>query len=332
MKLSVLDLVTMWGGETAGEAIRGSIRMAQYVEKLGYTRYWFAEHHNAAWQASSAPELMIAYAAEATETIRIGSGGVMLPNHSSLKVAENFRTLEAMHPGRIDLGIGRAPGTDGLTALALRRSRQTLAAEDFPQQMAELMGFFTGSLPKDDPFHRITPTPVVETMPTVWMLGSSDYGASFAAANGLGMAFAHHISPDMAVPVLRAYRHNFQPSQYLSEPRSILASVVFCADTDEEAEDVAALRDIFRMRLRQGPFPFVPPTLDEIHEYRRKKADEGVPSVAQTYPFIGAVDRVVTNLREMAAAAEVDEIMALTFATDPDARRHSYDLLAEAFL
>lgn len=332
MKLSVLDLVSMWGGETAGEAIRTSIDMAQYVEKLGYTRYWFAEHHNAPWQASSAPELMIAYAAQATERIRIGSGGVMLPNHSPLKVAENFRTLEAMHPGRIDLGIGRAPGTDGMTALALRRSRGALAAEDFPQQMYELMGFFTGSLPEDDPFHRITPVPVVETMPTVWMLGSSDYGASFAAVNGLGMAFAHHISPDMAVPVLRAYRHNFQPSQYLSEPRSILASTIFVTDTEEEAEDTAALRDIFRMRLRQGPFPFVPPTQDEIQEYRQQKAAEGVPSVAQTYPLIGAADRVIPNLRELAADAEVDEVMVLAFATDYAARKHSFDLLAEAFL
>jgi len=332
MKLSVLDLVTMWGGETAGEAIRAAVAMAHYVERRGYTRYWFAEHHNAPWQASSAPELMIAYAAEATESIRVGSGGVMLPNHSPLKVAENFRTLEAMHPGRIDLGIGRAPGTDQMTALALRRSPQTLGAEDFPQQMAELLGFLTGSLPDDHPFHRIVPIPVVETMPTVWMLGSSEHGASFAAVNGLGVAFAHHISPERAMPVLRAYRRNFQPSGFLSEPRSILASSIFCTDTDDEAEDVAALIDLFRMRIRQGPFPFVPPTLDEIHEYRRTQAERGVPSVARTHPLIGAAGRVIPNLRQLAADAEVDEIMALTFATDPAARRHSYDLLAEAFL
>ena len=329
MDLSVLDLVSMWNGETAGEAIRESLEMARYVERLGYTRYWFAEHHNAVWQASSAPELLIAYAASATTTIRVGSGGVMLPNHSALKVAENFRTLEAMHPGRIDLGIGRAPGTDGMTALALRRSRQALAVDDFPNQMEELLGFLSGSLPLDHPFRRIVPTPVTPTTPTIWMLGSSGYGAQFAAEHGLGMAFAHHISRDMAVPALQSYRRNFQPSPYLAAPRSILATSVFCADTDEQAEDVAALMDLFRQRLGRGAF--TPPTIAEAHAYRRTMAERGVPSVARTHDLIGAVERVVPNLRALAEAAQADEIMVLTFATDPIARRHSYDLLAEAF-
>lgn len=319
----------MWHGTAAGDAIRDSIALAQHAEALGYTRYWFAEHHNAAWQASSAPELMIAYAASATSTIRVGSGGVMLPNHSALKVAENFRTLEAMHPGRVDLGIGRAPGTDGMTALALRRSREALTADDFPVQMEELLGFLSGSLPYDHPFARIVPTPVVHGMPDIWMLGSSTYGAQFAAEHGLGMAFAHHIAPDLAISVLQSYRRNFRPSPYLAAPRSILATSVFCADTDADAEDVAALVDLFKMRLRRGPL--VPPTLDEARSYRRAMADRGEPSVARLHDLIGAVDRVVPNLRALAEAAGVDEIMALTFGADADARRHSYDLLAEAF-
>lgn len=329
MDLSVLDLVTMWDGETPGQAIHNAIEQARYVERLGYTRYWFAEHHNAPWQASSAPELMIAYAASATTTIRIGSGGVMLPNHSALKVAENFRTLEAMHPGRIDLGIGRAPGTDGMTALALRRSRQALTADDFPAQMDELIGFLSGTLPEDHPFRRVVATPVVETMPTIWMLGSSMYGAQFAAQHGLGMAFAHHIAQDMAIPALQTYRRNFQPSPYLAAPRSIVAASVFCADSDAEADDTAAMLDLFRMRLGRGTL--VPPTLDEARAYQRTMAERGVPSVAQTHDLIGAVERVVPNLHALAEATAADEIMVLTFATDPVARRHSYALLAEAF-
>ncbi len=330
MKLSVLDLVTMWNGASASEAIREAVELARHVERLGYTRHWFAEHHNAAWQASSAPEVLIAHVAAATTTLRIGSGGVMLPNHSPLKVVENFRTLEALHPGRIDLGIGRAPGTDGLTALALRRSREALNADDFPDQMAELLAFFTGKFPPEHPFSRITPTPVVATMPEIWILGSSDFGARLAAQRGLGFAFAHHISPDLAVPVLRAYRREFRPSPLLAAPRSMLALAAFCAEDAELAADVAALLDLLWSRLRRGEMR-PPPTLAEARMFRESPEAELTRRAFRSRHTVGVVDEVVPALRTLAEQAEVDELMVLTMVPDAAARRRSYALLAEAF-
>ena len=330
MKLSVLDLVTMWNGATAGSAIYEAVELARHVERLGYTRYWFAEHHNAPWQASSAPELLIAHVAAATTTLRIGSGGVMLPNHSPLKVVENFRTLEALHPGRIDLGIGRAPGTDSLTALALRRSRQALVADDFPEQMVELLAFFSGTFPSDHPFQRITPTPVVASMPEIWILGSSDFGARFAAQHGLGFAFAHHISPEFAIPAMRAYRRDFRPSSLLAEPRSILAVSAFCSESESEAEDVAALLDMVWSRLRRGEIG-PPPTVEEARAYKQTPDGRLARQLFQSRRVIGGVDRVAHDLRALAEATEAGELMLLTMIPDQVARRRSFELLAEVF-
>lgn len=331
MKLSVLDIVTMWNGASAGEAIAASLELAQRVEQLGYTRYWFAEHHNAPWQASSAPELLIAHVAAATSTLRIGSGGVMLPNHSPLKVVENFRTLEALHPGRIDLGIGRAPGTDGLTALALRRSHQALTADDFPAQMGELLAFFTASFPPDHAFNRITPIPVIDTVPEMWILGSSDFGARFAAQNGLGFAFAHHISPELAVPVMRLYRRNFRPSQFLDAPRSILALSAFASDSQEDADDVAALLNLVWTRIRQGQVGN-PPTIAEAHAYLKTAEGQMSYQTFRSRSTVGTVDQVAPVLHALAEQAETDELMLLTMAPDQALRRRSYELLAEAFV
>ncbi len=330
MKLSVLDLVTMWNGASAGVAIREATGLAKHVEQLHYTRYWFAEHHNAPWQASSAPELLIAHVAPTTTTLRVGSGGVMLPNHSALKVVENFRTLEALHPGRIDLGIGRAPGTDGLTALALRRSRQALSADDFPEQMAELLAFFSGTFPTDHPFSRIIPTPVATSMPAIWILGSSDFGARFAAEHGLGFAFAHHISPELAVHALRAYRREFRPSPLLGEPHGILAVSAFASETDAEAEDVAALLDILWSRLRRGEIG-PPPTIEVARAYKHTPDARIARQLFQSRHFIGGVERVAQDLRSLAEAAETDELMLLTMTPDQAARRRSYELFARAF-
>jgi luciferase family oxidoreductase group 1 len=330
MNLSVLDLVTMWDGASASEAIRESVALAQHVERLGYTRYWFAEHHNAPWQASSAPEILIAHVAGATTRMRIGSGGVMLPNHSPLKVVENFRTLEALHPRRIDLGIGRAPGTDGRTALALRRSREALSADDFPEQMAELLAFFTGAFPPGHTFSAITPTPIVETMPEIWILGSSDFGARFAAEHGFGFAFAHHISPDLAVPVLQAYRRTFRPSPLLAKPRSILALAAYCSEDEEQAADVATLLDLLWSRLRRGEIG-PPPTLAEARSVRQSSGAEALRQVFGGRHVVGTVEHVAPVLQALAEQAEVDELMVLTMVPDAAARRRSYELLAQAF-
>jgi|HigsolmetaAR202D_1030399.scaffolds.fasta_scaffold00019_42 luciferase family oxidoreductase, group 1 len=330
MKLSVLDLVMMWFGETPQQAIRDSIELAKYVESLGYTRYWFAEHHNAIWQASSVPALITAYTASATQRIRVGSGGVMLPNHSALSVAEQFRTLEAMHPGRIDLGIGRAPGTDGMTALALRRSRQALNIDDFPDQMEELIGFLSNSFPPDHAFRRIVATPYIKQAPPIFILGSSNYGAEFAATHGLAFAFAHHIAPDHAVAMLQSYRRSFKPSRLLSEPYSILATNAFAAESDEAAENVAAMVEIFRMRLRSGALNR-PPTPEDVAAYRESRLELGRPSIAASNELIGAIKRVGPNLRKLAEAGQVDEIMITTMGATLQERCDSYRLFAQEF-
>ncbi len=329
-KLSVLELGMMWNGLSAGEAIKNAVDLAQHVERLGYTRFWFSEHHNSANLASSAPEILIGHVAGTTTTLRVGSGGVMLPNHSSLKVVENFRTLEAIYPSRIDLGIGRAPGTDGLTAYALRRSREALSADDFPQQLAELLAFFSNSFPPGHNFKRITPTPVVTTIPEIWMLGSSDGGARFASQHGLGFAFAHHISPDPAIPVLRFYRNQFQPSEFLAAPRSILAASVICADTDEEAEELAAPQILNWVRFAQG-IHLPPPTLEEARNYKYSPSEEAIRQQTRSRGIIGSVERVMFKLEHLIKEGQVDELMILTMVPDPNARRHSYDLLAKAF-
>lgn len=330
LKLSVLDLVLMWHRASAAAAIGETVELARYVEALGYTRFWLAEHHNTPWQASSAPELLIPQVAAATSRLRVGSGGVMLPNHTALKVVENFNTLEALYPGRIDLGIGRAPGTDSVTALALRRTRQAFRPEEFPEQLDELLAFFTGEFPKDHPFSRITPVPVVETMPMIWLLGSSDYGARMAAQYGLGFAFAHHIAPDPAIPVSRMYRHEFRPSALLPAPRSILAVSAFCADSEEEAEDVAAMLTLRWVRMRQG-WASPPPTLEEARAYRYSPAEAELAATMRARLFAGTVEPVASAIRALAHEAEADEVMVLTMTPDPAARRRSYALLAEAF-
>ena len=214
--VSVLDLTLVDSGSSGPQALRNTIETGQVAERLGYSRIWLAEHHNTAAIASPAPELMIGVLARETSTIHVGSGGIMLPNHSPLKVAETFRVLEALAPGRIDLGIGRAPGTDTLTALALRRSQDALRADDFPDQLAELRGYNSAEFQSGHPFGKIKAEPADVELPPIWMLGSSDFGARLAAALGLRFSFASHINMDMAIPALNYYRSAFTPSPELA--------------------------------------------------------------------------------------------------------------------
>lgn len=331
MQLSVLDLVSVWQGDTPTTALRESVVLAQHVERLGYTRHWFAEHHNAPWQASSAPEIVIGHVASATNTMRIGSGGVMLPNHSPLKVAENFHTLQALHPGRIDLGIGRAPGTDGRTAIALRRSRQALMVDDFAEQIDELVGFLGGDLSDDHPFRGIVATPVIDEMPDIWILGSSDYGARYAAEHGFGFVFAHHISPDYAVPVLRYYHEHFKPSALLREPRAILAASVFCSDDPALVEDISALHSLLFARLAQGQRG-APPTVEEARAFRSQHTDTATYLLPhQMRSVVGVPEVVREKLADLAEQTYASEVMLMTIVPDHETRRRSYTLVAEAF-
>jgi len=331
LKLSILDLATIHHGETAASTLRHSAEIAQLADRLGYTRYWFAEHHNTKYQMSTSPELLIAHIAAQTTRIRVGAGGIMLPNHSPLKVAEQFSLLSALHPGRIDLGIGRAPGTGFMTALALRRSREAVKSDEFPQQLQELLWYFTGEFPEDHPFKDIKASPEPNLIPEIYMLGSSDGGMRFAIEHGLGFFFAAHISPHLAIPMLHAYREKFQPSRFYAEPWSALSLIVIAADTDEEARYLAAPAELQWVRWRTGAFHHEPPSLEAANAYKYSPYEEAVLLDNRRRFVVGSVERVRSKLIEIAAEARVDEIMILDMIPDMAGRRRSYELLAEAF-
>jgi luciferase family oxidoreductase group 1 len=323
---SVLDLAPVASGSTSAEALRNSLDLARHVEALGYHRYWVAEHHNMPGIASSAPAVLIGHIADATSTIRVGSGGVMLANHSPLVVAEQFGMLEAFHPGRIDLGIGRAPGTDPLTASVLRGSAD-LSPDGFPNELAELLAFFNGEFPPEHPYARITPVPARGNMPAVWLLGSSDYSAQAAAYLGLPFAFAYHFSPDNVLTALAAYRSLFRPSAELQQPYVLVAAAVVCADSDERARYLAQPSALSFLRLRTGR-PGVLPTPEEAAGYPYSAAEQAFIDRRQAHQIIGSPDTVRDEVRKLLAQTEADELMLTTVVHDHADRLRSYELVA----
>lgn len=331
VRLSVLDLSPVPSGSSSAEALRNTLDLARLADALGYTRYWLAEHHNTTLIASSSPEVMIGHVASVTKRLRVGSGGVMLPNHAPLKVAETFRMLEALHPGRVDLGLGRAPGTDSLTALALRRSRAALTADDFPEQLAELLSFFSGDFPADHPFRRVRAIPQDVETPEIWLLGSSDFSARLAAELGLGFAYAHHINPVTAIAALQLYRERFRPSDYLTAPRSLLAASVVCAETDPLAEELASSADLTLLRFQQGKFSGALPSIAEAKAHAYTDYEREIVAANRERLFVGSAETVRDALSALAGQAGVDEIMITTMTHAHEARRRSYQLLAEAF-
>lgn len=332
LPLSVLDLSPVSSGRTSGDAVRETIALAKSVEADGYQRFWLAEHHNIASVASSAPPVMIASVAAATSSIRVGSGGIMLPNHAPLQVAETFRVLEALHPGRIDLGIGRAPGTDQLTALALRRSREALGADDFPQQYAELLAYVDG-FPDDHPFKPISAQPTDVPLPPVWILGSSLYGAQAAGAFGTAFAYAGHFGEADPAEAMRVYRESFRPSDRegaLTEPRSLLAVAAIVSETDERARLLARAAALSMARLRQNrPGPL--PSPEEAAAHRWSELDESIAASFARFSTVGTPEAVAEGIRQRAEAAGADEIMVTTNIHDAQERRTSYALLARAW-
>jgi luciferase family oxidoreductase group 1 len=331
--LSVLDLAPVAAGSTPGDALRNTTELAKRAEELGYKRFWVAEHHNMPSIASSAPAVLIAHLAAATSTIRVGSGGVMLPNHAPLVVAEQFGTLEALHPGRIDLGIGRAPGTDQLTALALRRTMEGLNAEQFPQELMDLIGLFADGDGDDggngrDGRARITATPGRGDMPAVWLLGSSGYSAQLAGVLGLPFSFAHHFSSANTVPALALYRQNFRPSRWLERPQAMVAVNTICADTDERARWLAGPAALSFLRLRTGrPQPLATPEEAAAYPYtpgERETAWGRFESQA-----IGSPDTVRSQLAGLLERTGADELMLTTMVYDITDRIRSFELVAE---
>ena len=332
--LSVLDLSPVSAGAGESQALADTAALAEEAERLGYRRFWLAEHHGGAMVASSSPELMIAHVACRTERIRVGSGGMMLPNHSALHVAEQFKVLAALHPGRIDLGIGRAPGTDQLTALALRGGRGSREADDFPQQLASLLAFAgERPWPEGHPLSHVRAAPVDAALPPVHLLGSSDFSAELAAAAGLGFAFAAHINPAMAVAALRLYRERFQPAESgLREPYAILAHAVVCAGDDELAWRLAAPARVAFRRLRAGrPTPL--PTVEDAvaEEERSGRASRPGRDGRPERMLVGSPATIRDRVDELMQASGADELMTMTNVHGLEERRRSLALVAEAF-
>ena len=328
--LSVLDLAPVGRGSSPAQALRNSIALVQEVEALGYRRHWVAEHHNMPGIASSSPPVLLAHLASVTSTIRLGSGGVMLPNHSALAVAEQFGMLEALHPGRIDLGIGRAPGTDPVTASALRRGPGMLGADDFPEQMTELLGYFSGVMPEGHRYERINAVPARGYRPAIWLLGSSTYGAHAAGLLGMPFSFAYHFAPAMLDDALRTYRSSFRPSEELAEPYVMLGVSAVCGESDEHARRLAAPGALAFLRLRSGR-PDVYPTPEEAAEYNYTPFERQQIADWTKSHVVGAAEAVRERLDALVERTGVDELMVTTMAHSYDERVESYRRLAKTF-
>jgi luciferase family oxidoreductase group 1 len=328
--LSVLDLSPVTTGTSGAQSLRNSIDLARLADRLGFTRYWVAEHHNLPSIASSAPDIMIGQIAAATEHIRVGSGGVMLPNHAPLMVAERFKVLEALFPGRVDLGLGRAPGTDPVTSYALRRRQDTGGDDDFLQRFQELVLFEKSAFPEGHPFRAIRAMPQDVPLPPIWLLGSSGYSAQLAAMIGAGYSFAHHFADHDPVEAMLSYRQQFKPSEARQTPYAILAVAAVCADSDAEADRLASTIDLNFVRRRQGEYlPLASP--EEALAYPYSPAERGLIARNRPRLFVGAKATVRARLEAMIAATKADEVMVTTMIYDHAARRHSYELLAEEF-
>jgi luciferase family oxidoreductase group 1 len=325
--LSILDLTPHADGVPSHDAIAHSVALARRAEALGYARIWYAEHHSLPGIASTAPDLMIAHVAAHTATIRLGAGGVMLPNHAPLRIAEAYRLLEAMYPGRIDLGLGRAPGTDQRTALALRGSRELVMRDDFPAQLDELVAW--GQTQAGGGYASIKAQPDDVLLPPIWLLGSSDYSARLAAARGYPFAFAAHFSPAPPDGPMRLYREGFVPG-VIARPRAILALSVFCAETVAEAEALARPALVAFVRLRTGRPTRLPEPRD-AEGYVFTGIEPQVAAEVRATQIIGTPETVVARVRAVAERTAADEVMVTTHAADPVARQRSYELLAHAW-
>lgn len=326
--LSVLDLAIVGDGSTPADALTNSVELAQAAERLGYHRHWVAEHHSMPGIASSSPPVLIAHLAAHTTTLRLGSGGVMLPNHSPLVVAEQFGMLEALHPGRIDLGLGRAPGTDGVTAAALRRTNHPGNPDDFVHLLGEMLGYFNGSFAEDHPFHKIMATPARGYQPAIWLLGSSDYSARLAGQLGLPFSFAHHFAGNNTDAAVEVYRRSFQPSDVLDEPYLMLGVNVLAALTEEEARYLSGPSKLAMARLRGGR-PGLYPTPEEAAAHDWSPQERAVAEGWGRNHVIGTPGLVRRSLEELAERTGADELMVSTATHSQADRLRSLTLTAE---
>jgi luciferase family oxidoreductase group 1 len=328
LPLAVLDFVAIEYGEDPAASVAGAVRVARGLEQAGYRRYWVSEHHNMRSLACSAPELLIAHVGAQTAAIRVGAAGIMLPNHAALKVAETFRTLLAMYPGRIDLALGRAPGTDPLTAHVLRRGMVTDPAAEFPGQVGELLAFLGDGFPARHPYAQLIAAPVVAEQPQLFVLGSSHYGPKFAAVNGMSAVFAHHMSPDLAFEALRGYRREFSPRAEGDEPYSAMSVLAFASEDGDAVQLFEAAWTLTRRNISRGiREPLAPERVEEFaasDEFRSRDAGDG-------RMVTGAPAAVAERLLEMREQAKADEIVVVTPSLDRDRRIASFAAIADAW-
>ncbi len=328
--LSILDQSPVPEGSTAAEALRDTLALARAADRLGYRRFWVAEHHNTASMAATAPEVLAACVASQTVALRVGSGGVLLSHYSPFKVAETFRTLEALFPGRIDLGVGRADGADRPAVAALHQGRAASPDDEYPGQVVDLLGFLDGTLGPDHRFAGVRAMPDGPGAPEVWVLGSSSYGAELAARLGLPFCFAQFVSPRFGPQVMAGYRRQFRPSRRSPEPCASLAVSVICADTDASAERLAASQDVWHLR-REGPGRGPLLSWQDAESYPATDVETELLAQQRARRVTGAPDRVHAALTKMAADHGVDELVVRTVCHDPDDRLRSFQLLAEVF-
>ena len=326
LPLSVLDLVPVSSGGSSAESVRRTVDLADLAERLGFVRYWFAEHHGMPSVASSAPEVLIAHIAAHTKTLRVGSGGVMLPNHASLRVAEAVRTLAALYPGRIELGLGRAPGSDANASRVLR----AVDGEHFPDLLSELL-VWSGrrDLPPDHPMRALRAMPDDAPLPPIWLLGSSGASARMAGSAGMGYSFASHFSAAPAAPAFEAYRRAFVPSSEFPEPHAILGVSVICAPTDEEAEYLATGMALAWVRLRSGAFAPLP-SPEEASRHVYTEGERRLVADFRRLVIVGAPDPVRHQLLAKANECEASELMVVCNVHSHAARLRSYELVAQA--
>jgi luciferase family oxidoreductase group 1 len=323
--LNVLDLAWRGFGQTNADAVAGSIALAKHAESLGYGRYWFAEHHGMPGIASSSPAILIGAVAAVTERLRVGSGGVMLPNHAPLVVAEQFGTLRALYGDRIDLGIGRAPGTDGVTAFALRRTREGLDASAFPRELQDLMGFFHGMTP-NNPMSELLAVPGLGDAPEIWLLGSSGFSAELSGILGLPFAFAHHFSGENTERALEIYRTSFRPSEFLEAPHSMIAVTVITDDSAEVVRREMLPGAISFIRMRQGQKPS-PVSVEEALAYEFSPLEEDFIAHRNARQAVGTPDQVKAQLESLLASTGVDELMVQPAGATLENRKRSLEIV-----
>ncbi|KGP71781.1 LLM class flavin-dependent oxidoreductase [Pontibacillus yanchengensis] len=327
MKLGVLDQSPISKGQTAEQTLQNTIELAQFTEQLGYTRYWVAEHHNTNGLASSSPEVLMTRLASSTSTIRIGSGGVLLPQYSPLKVAENAKMLEALFPGRIDLGLGRSPGGSQQTRLALTDGmKKTLSA--FSRQVKDIHGYLFDSLSDDHPYKGVIATPTTQSNPETWVLGLTARGAKHAALNGTGFTLGHFINPDESIEAIQTYLNEFQPSKAHAEPKINACVFVVCAETEEKAEELALSQDMWLLHVGKGIETRIP-SVEEVKQHTFTAQELEKIKANRRRAIIGTPKQVREELESLSEAYQTDEFLIITNIYDFEAKKKSYQLLAE---